>query len=168
MYDCHQQHVVTILLTIITIIIMVISRTTSKRKAKTSKRYQNCISVRVVIVIIFITIMIITITILIIASIVIIYIIIFQYCLYVVQIASINEIINVFTEKPLTLTKTKTMELKLDQPPGPLVMAFKETITSSSSLDIVAEVEKQYVAITPPDSPVPPMSMVRIRALLGN
>lgn len=60
-----------------------------------------------------------------------------------------------------TFTKSQPLEVKIEQPPGPLVMTFKETVTSSSSLDLVAEVEKQYVAITPPNSPEPPPGMVR-------
>jgi hypothetical protein len=64
----------------------------------------------------------------------------------------------------ITTTKrsqTATIEHKLESP-GPLVTAFKETITSSSLLDIVVEVEKQYVAITPPNSPEPPPNLVSI------
>ena len=49
-----------------------------------------------------------------------------------------------------------------DVQPGTLVMAVKETVTGSSVFDIVAEVEKQYVAITPPDSPGPPLTMVSL------
>ena len=43
---------------------------------------------------------------------------------------------------------------------GNLVTTVKETITSPSYSRLIAELEKQYVAITPPDSPEP-QSLVR-------
>lgn len=41
-----------------------------------------------------------------------------------------------------------------------LVTTVKETISSPSYSRLIAEVEKQYVAITPPDSPEPPQGLV--------
>lgn len=43
---------------------------------------------------------------------------------------------------------------------GNLVTTVKETISSPSYSRLIAEVEKQYVAITPPDSPEPLPGMV--------
>ena len=42
-----------------------------------------------------------------------------------------------------------------------LVTTLKETLTASQHQQLFAEVEKQYVAVTPPDSPEPPAAVVR-------
>lgn len=54
----------------------------------------------------------------------------------------------VFGELEVQLPSTSATE-------GNLVTTVKETITSPSYSRLIAELEKQYVAITPPDSPEP-------------
>lgn len=54
----------------------------------------------------------------------------------------------VFGELEVQLPSTSAIE-------GNLVTTVKETITSPSYSRLIAELEKQYVAITPPDSPEP-------------
>lgn len=48
----------------------------------------------------------------------------------------------------------------------------KETFSAEYHQQLFAEVEKQYVAVTPPDSPEPPLSMVghvsSVASLMGH
>lgn len=67
----------------------------------------------------------------------------------------------IFTESPVTAVAPSLVfgELSVEVPSAistkNLVTTVKETITSPSYSRLIAEVEKQYVAITPPDSPEP-------------
>ena len=49
-----------------------------------------------------------------------------------------------------------------------LVTTVKETISSPSYSRLIAEVEKQYVAITPPDSPEPQGLVCEMRVFICN
>lgn len=67
-----------------------------------------------------------------------------------------------FTESPVTAVAPSLVfgELSVEVPSTTstetnLVTTVKETLTSLSYSRLIAEVEKQYVAITPPDSPEP-------------
>ena len=67
-----------------------------------------------------------------------------------------------FTESPVTAVAPSLVfgELSVEVPSTAstetnLVTTVKETLTSHSYSRLIAEVEKQYVAITPPDSPEP-------------
>ena len=65
------------------------------------------------------------------------------------------------TESPVTAVPPSLVfgELSVEVPSSTaamnLVTTVKETITSPSYSRLIAELEKQYVAITPPDSPEP-------------
>lgn len=67
-----------------------------------------------------------------------------------------------FTESPVTAVAPSLVfgELSVEVPSTTstetnLVTTVKETLTSLSYSRLIAEVEKQYVAVTPPDSPEP-------------